>query len=664
MLIVAPSLVLAQWTAFLPTPYENGAFLDAYTSFERDNLHSGQLSTRWTDAFFKETLTLYSIGYSYHPRFVQYRFSVAGAFRQENYDNASFSSAGWREGTGLEYDLNLYVLPEHPYNLQLFARQYEPLFKEQAATQHNLTQTSRGANFRYRDKPYFVHAGYIDDAVESAESSSDVMRVYVDGEYFKRYVSGNELSFTGAFTPSWFTASQGLEGSTLQYSAGNFVNLQRARLSSSFSQDSYEQKSPSSGKLTSDNLSWHEFLTVYLPWNVRTDLTYRYQNNDGTLDDSIGGQHRKLSNTSDDIQLNVIHKLYESLDSTYTFLHNSQDSFGGNSTFQSHGGTLNYTKTIPHGRILAGINLANGDTTSEGQTDVVNDPFPGIPVPGFFTLRQQNVDPRSIEVFLRSPLPPFELIRLVEDVDYIVVPTLNTFEIRVFTLPPEFVVPGTYDFVVSYSLATGTFELQTDSYGGNVSVELFDRLVTPYFAYAVVQSNVLSGVFPGVPLDSTTYTAGLLLQRGPLLARGEYQDVQWNISPYRSWLAELQYSANITPTINMFAATSYLNRYYPHGEFQSQPEAFTEETISASGSIQKELFSRNLFLLGGGSYSRIQGLIDSNSYSVNTSLTWRIGKVELSAGATAYATDSSGASNVSTKRDHELFFLKFRRRLF
>jgi hypothetical protein len=661
---LAPSFAFAQWTAFLPAPFENGAFLDGYTSYERDNLHVGQLSTRRTDTFFKETLTLYSIGYFYHPRFVQYRFSVSGALRQENYDNSSFSSRGWQEGSGLEYDLNLFVLPEHPYNLQLFARQYEPLFKEQAATQHNLVETSRGANFRYRDKPYFVHAGYIDNSVESAESTSDVMRFYVDGEYFKRYASGNELSFTGAFNPSWFTASQGLDGSTLQYTVGNFVNLQRARLTSSMSQDSYEQKSTSSGKLTNDQLSWHEFLTVYLPWSFRTDLTYRHQNNDGKVDDPIGGQHRTLSNTSDDIQANVIHKLYESLDSTYTFLHNSRNSSGGDTTFQSHGGSLNYTKIIPRGRILAGINLARGDTDSKGRTDVVNDPFQGIPVPGSFTLRQQNVDPGSIDVFLRSPLPPFEVIRLVEDVDYVVVPVLNTFEIRVFTLPPEFVVPGTYDFFVSYSLTSGTFELQTDSYGGNASVELFERLVTPYLAYAVVRSDVLSGVFPGVPLDSTTYTAGLVLQRGPLLARGEYQDVQWNISPYRSWRVDLQYVTNINPTTNVFAAASYLNRYYPHGQFQSHPEAFTEETFSASGSIQKQLFSRNLSLSGGGSYSRIQGLIDSNSYSVNTSLIWKIGKVDLTIGASAYATDSSGASSTSTKRDHELVYLRFRRRLF
>jgi hypothetical protein len=245
-----------------------------------------------------------------------------------------------------------------------------------------------------------------------------------------------------------------------------------------------------------------------------------------------------------------------------------------------------------------------------------------------------------------------------------VVPVLNTFEIRVFTLPPEFVVPGTFDFFVAYSLTSGTFELQTDTYGANVHVELFDRLVTPYFDYAVVRSDVLSGVFPGVPLDSTAYTTGLLLQRGPLLARGEYQDVQWNVSPYRAWRADLQYVTNINPTTNVFAAASYLNKYFPHGEFQSHPEAFTEETISASGSIQKELFLRNLFLSGGGSYSRIQGLIDSDSYSVNTSLIWKIGKVDLTIGVTAYATDSSGANSVSTKRDHELFYLKFRRRLF
>ena len=665
VLAFTPSVALGEWTAFLPTPFENGAFLEGYTSFERDKLHNGPASTRWTDTFFKETLTLYSVGYSYHPRFIQYRCSISGAVKQENYDNTALDSAGgWQYKTGLEYDLNLYALPEHPYNLQLFARQYEPLYKEQAATQHNLVETSRGTDFRYRSKPYFFHAGYVDDHVESAESDSDVQRAYVNGEYFKRFVNGNEVSFNAALIPSWFTGSQDLEGDTLQYSAGNYVSLQRARLTSTVSHDSFEQDSPSSGKVSSDQLSWYEFLTVYLPWRLRTDLTYRHQDAAATIEDPRGTQDDTRSDASDNIQLDVIHRLYESLDTTYTFMHDTYDSSGGDSTFVSNGITLNYNKVIPYGTLLAGTNAARGHTDSEGETDFVNEPFQSIFVPGSFVLGQQNIDPGSIVVFLRSPLPPFEAIRLEEDVDYLVTPVLNTFEIRVFNLPAEFVVPGTYNFFVSYSLRAGDFELRTDSYGGTVRFELFDRLVTPYFGYLALRSDVLSGTFPGEPLDSTTYTAGLLLQRGPWLARGEYQHVDWSIAPYQAWLAEVQYVTNINPTTSVYATASYLNKHYPHGTSQFQTQSLTEQTMSGSGSIQKQLFSRNLYLSGGGSYTRVQGLVDSNGYTLNSSLIWKIAKLDITLGVTAYASDSSGGGFTSTKRDHEFVYLKVRRRLF
>jgi hypothetical protein len=659
-----PSVACAQWTQFLPTPFENGAFLDVYGSYERDNLHSGSHSSRWSDTFLKQTVTVYSIGYSYHPRFVQYQFSVSGALREEDYRATAVSSHGWQTGPGLEYDLSLVFLPEHPYNLQLFARRFEPLFKEQAATQHNLVQTSNGANFRYKNKPYFFHAGFLDDTIESPGSTTDITRAYVDGEYFKRYANGNEWSVNGAFNPSWFSSSQNLDGSSLQYVLGNYINLQRLRLTANVSNDSYEQKSPSSGKFTQDNLSSNDFLTIYLPYHLRAEALYRYQNNEGKISDRTATQHQDLSETSNDIQVNVIHKLYQSLDTTYTFLKNWRSSSTGDTSFLSNGITLNYVKTIPRGRFLAGVNAARGDTDSNGQTNIVNEPFQGTAVPGSFTLRQPNVDPQSILIFLKSPIPPFEVIRLEENVHYVVVPSLNTFEIRVFALPAEFVVPGTYDFEASYSLLSGNFELQTDAYGATTSVELLDRLVTPYLGYAAVRSRVLSGAFPGGPLDSTTYTAGVLLQREPLLLRGEYQDVQWQVSPYRSWRIELQYVSALNATTNAFASASYLNKYFPHGEFQTVTHPFTEEVISASGSIQKQLYARNLFVSGGGAYSHLQGLIDSDSYSLNGSLIWKIGKIELTLGATAYKTDSSGSNTVSTRRDHELVYLKFRRRLF
>ena len=91
----------------------------------------------------------------------------------------------------------------------------------------------------------------------------------------------------------------------------------------------------------------------------------------------------------------------------------------------------------------AGTGFARG---AEEQFDVVNESYSAIAVPGSFTLRRQNVEPESISVSLKSPPPPFELIPLQETVQYAVVPALNTFVIQVFSLPPQFVVPGTYDF--------------------------------------------------------------------------------------------------------------------------------------------------------------------------------------------------------------------------
>ena len=82
--------------------------------------------------------------------------------------------SGWSDNTGLEYDFRLVVLPEHSYNLRVFAARYEPLFKEQAATQHSNIANSRGAVFRYRKKPYFAHVGYTDDSIESGNTTSDV----------------------------------------------------------------------------------------------------------------------------------------------------------------------------------------------------------------------------------------------------------------------------------------------------------------------------------------------------------------------------------------------------------------------------------------------------------------------------------------------------------
>jgi len=652
------------WTAFVPRPVENGAYLDTFTSYERDDSRSGGQPIRWHDTFFREKLTLYSNGYSYHPRFLRYQFSISGLLKQEDFEASYFGPLGWRQGSSLEYDARLFLLPEHPYNLRLFASRYEPLFKEQVATLHNAVENSRGASFRYRRKPYFFHASYVNDTIDSAGTSTDVTRVGVDGEYFRRFRSGNELGLTGAFNPAWFSTSEGLTGNSTEYLLGNFVDFRRLRLSSNLARNVFDQEGRGGETFSNEQFSWYEVLSGYLPWNFRSTLSYRYQDNKSTIEEPTVSR-RNLSEIDRDIQFDLVHRLYESLDTSYSLLHDARTSSGGDTTSLSQALALTYTKSIPHGRLMLAGNGGRSETENRGQTSVPNETHSGVSVPGSFALNQRTVQPGSIIVYLRSPLPPFDLILLEENVHYEV---RDIFTIDVITLPPPFIVPGTYDFVVFYSLVGGEFALRTDTYGANASVQLFDDLLTPYVGFAAVRSTVTSGVFAGIPIDSSTYTYGLLCHRGPVRLRGEYQELNWDVSPSRAWRAEAQYVAALTPTTTVYATAGYLNKRYPRGTSGFAGSVggvgpFTEETETVSASVQKQLL-RGMSLAAGGSYSHLEGLINGNAYTANGSWNWTIGKVDMSLGVSAYGSDARGITALGTRREHELVYLRLRRQLY
>ena len=661
---LAVSSARAEWTSFLPRPFENALYLDLFASHERDDNQSGARSYDWNDTFLREKLTLESNGYVYHPRFLQYQLSLSGGLKQENYWSTYVSTEGFRRGSGFEYDVKLAFLPEHPYNLQLFARRYEPLYKEQAAVRHNSVETTHGGFFRYRKKPWFLHASYTNDSLVSSFSSTNVKRVGVDGQYFKRYRGGNELSLTAAWTPSWFSNSLGVDGNSVDYSLGGFLNLRRVRLNTSVTKNTFEQQSRSPGTLRSDLASVYQLVTVYLPLNFTTDLTFRGQKNDSTIPGGSLSPDRQLSETTRDLQFDVTQRLYQSLDWTYMILDHSRSSESGETTGQAQSLTVGYGKTIPRGRVLIGLNGARSTTDSRGQTDIVDERHPGIVVPGSFLLGQPDVAPGSIVVFLKSPLAPNENIRLVEGIHYTSTLIANTIEIHVLTLPPQFVVPGSYEFFVSYSLKSGDFRLGSDSFGYNARVELLDNFLTPYFNYLAVRSDVLSGDFPGIPLNSTTYTAGLAVLRGPVRSLVEYQDLEWDVSPYRAWRTEVQYIGPISPTSNVYGTLAYLNKYFPEGTSTQNTEAYDEETTSVSGSLQKQLRPRGLALSAGGSFSWFKGRTDSKAYSVNGSLMWKVGKIDFTAGATAYKAETHGMNTVSTDRLHQYYYFTLRRQLF
>jgi len=666
-LCLGGSPALADWSDFAPRPAHNGAYVDIFGSYEHDENPVGGSAFGWSDTFLREKLTLFSDGFIYHPRFLQYGLSLSGALKQEQYQASYLDSPARRNGTGYEYNGRVFLLPEHSSNLELFALRYEPLFKEQATTQRNSLQSNWGGLYRYRSKPWFFNTRYNDSTTESGGFSSNVKRFGVDGEYFRRFDSGNQFSLSGAYNPSRFSSSTDLRGNTSEYIFGNLVDLQRARLTSSLSGNRTDQESGSSGKLENDQLSFYEILNLFLPLNFRSDFSYRVQDNESTLPGAGTSPSGTRSDLNKLFTFDVTQRLFQSLDTTLTYQDSNRDSTGGDSDFTSRAIAINYTKMIPRGRVQFGVNRGRGTTENQGRADIVNERHSGILVEivgSSFTLYQQYVDPQSIVVFVRNPLT-LDLIPLVENVHYLVLASGNTFDIFVSALPPPFVLPATCEFTVTYSLTSGNFRLRADDVSYNASVDLLDALLTPYAAYLAIDSKVLDGVFPGIPLDSTTRTLGLRFRRGPLRAVAEHQTLDWEISPYRAWRGEAQYSGSPGPTLRLYGTLSYLNKHFPEGGTGiDAQDPYTDETLTASGNLQKQIPSQGLVLSAGGSLSQLRGRVDGYAYSVNSSLSWKIGKMDVTAGANAYKSDTEGVTGLHTGRFHEYYYINLRRAFF
>jgi hypothetical protein len=663
LLAAAASPASGDWLDFLPRPFEKRAYLETYASFERDRSRGDASGIRWDDTFFRERLRLESNGYSYDPRFLLYHLSVAGSGKQELYDSSAYASKDWDLDGAIEYDARLVFLPEHPYSLEAFAARYEPVYRQQAATSRDSVMSNYGGTLRYERKPWFLHGTFVDTRLDSAGNSAEIKNLNLDAKWFKRFANGYETTVNGSFNPSWYDNSQGLEGSSIEYVAGNLLNLKRLRLSSNVSQNTFDQRQDAFDRYETDQLAWWELLSVYLPWKFRTDFAYRHHDDESTVDDLGPAPARRYANDGDNIQIDVIHRLYDSLDTRYRFVSDTRDSTNGSSDTLSNGLSLDYTKQIPHGRLMAGMNLNRSDLDNAGFADVVNDPYTATAVPGTFALRQINVDPSSVVVVLRSPLPPFDTIPLVQGLHYQLNTALEPFEIQVTSLPPEFLTPGNFDLFVSYSMTSGEYELRTDNAGANLSFAMFDNRVTPYFRYLAQRSEVRSGTYPGPPIDSDSYTAGVRLLFGPFRARGEHQTLDWEVNPWRAWRAEVQYVGAVTRSITAYATASYLNRHYLGGDPPYSTIDFTEEVVTISGNVTKQFWSRHLYITIGGAWTHLTGLSDSDAWSANSSLVWHVGKLDLSIGISAFGSDSTTGLNPSVERDHQLFSVNVRRQL-
>ena len=212
----------------------------------------------------------------------------------------------------------------------------------------------------------------------------------------------------------------------------------------------------------------------------------------------------------------ITHRLYNSLISNYKIDYASLKSGTGDGTTISHTLSFGYTKNIPWGRLRSSFSIGRSIADSKGIQIITNEPHSGVAVPGNFTLNNQDVNLATVTVWLKSPIVQGEQVLLRENTDYVITPFGNTLKINLLMLPPQFAVPGTYDFVVTYSLIETDSRIETKNLSYSISLELFEESFIPYYNHSTSSQTILSGSEDLVPLQITTDAVGFSLRREPL----------------------------------------------------------------------------------------------------------------------------------------------------
>ena len=659
-LCALPAPARAGLQDFIPTPYHNSLTLEAGVSYERDERGaSAEEAQAESDLFARERLTFVTDGFSYHPRFIQYHLMLAADLKQETYESDTLGTVG-ANGAALNYDLQLNVLPEHPYRLNLFTSRTEPLYKQYFSADSGAVVTRSGAMFSYRKKPFILNLRYIDSASEWARGSSDLDIYSANGSYFKEFTGARTLSFTSFYnhSTSSFSASPG--GSAENYGVGNTIGLNKSSLQSTLSNNEY-RPDEETGDPDSGGFTWLERLQLHLPLHLTGLLTYRYQKRDQFVaaDGTSGGEVRSANNRN--FELELIHKLYQSLETTFRLRRDTADTLTGDTASMGNSIDFNYAKSVPTGMLLAGASFSRSETDSSGQMTVADEAHSRIRLNEVFTTQQREADCGSIAVFLIDHAAGNRPIQ----VEFVAVPSPGArCDIQVTGIPSDFDETVPHDYTISYVLETGNYTLRTDAYGYNASLTLLQNNLNPYVSRTVSDAKVVSGVYPGIPSDGAVSTVGLILGSLPWRLLGEYQQSDGSADAYRRWRGELDYNGSVTTTTNLVLAAGFTSTKYPEGSTAGSPQAYTDEETRFSADLQQRLFGRSVVLSAGGSYSSFQGLMNSSTYTLHANLQWRIGKTIVTAGANSYSSRRVDSPETDGVRAHQYYFLNVRREIF
>ena len=656
ILLLVPASAFGEASDFLPTIYSSQGTLEVNMTHENNENTGGGRGTTSSDSYSVERLRLFLNGYVYHPRFIQFLARGAGGFSQERGETGQGTSFSDTR-LALDHEFRTKVLPEHPYNLELYTLKMTPLVRGMSSAYTRITAYDKGAIFNYTGKPLSLNLGYNVNTISTRSSLSEARIMRATGSF----VAGPTNSSAGYSHSDSFTSS-GIHADGDSSFFDNTITLGRAVLYSGVRQNKQKQSALFSPSLVTDQFSWIEQFNADLPWNFSTAASYNVHKDSMAREETVATPASELANETRSSSITLSHKLYESVRTSYALGQSRSHSSQGDTKTETNALNSVYTKKIPDGRITIGVQGNRSDIDQNNGSIVVGQ-FYNAPLYGNFTLAGERI--RSATITIRALTSSGALIDLIRNTHYIVEPSGNTVLITIVSLPPDVTLgrpPGyVYTFSVTYATEAVTAKLQLTTVGYTFNLALFGNLINPYYNNLHSRQAVLAGSIAGGPQDTKTDVVGITIQRTPYMLLSEYRVVDSDIYPSRSLRNSMEYTRKMTENTNLSMKTQFSKTDYIKGI--SENTGYSERVAGFDIRFQAMIPRSNFNFSYGASYNKRQAVLNTDIYSMSTDLTWLAGKLTVNAGASLNHSTTTAIVEKQTQLS-EYYYLTVSRRLF
>lgn len=623
-------------------------------------------SSSYQDINFQEFLHVNGSGFMYSPNLISLLSDISIGMQQENNETNDLS---YRQDNGMfGFRQDLMVLPNHPYNLHLYGGRTDELVRGQAGGTSRALIHEWGARANYQKRPWQTMLNYTHfETVSAWESVTDTIGAnlyYFDTLTFWNINGGYNHYVSSRYDDQTNTVKD-------VFMAHISKKWESFRFLSRWDLDQYNQEDhPAILDLpdyseTRNRWEWFNELAADLPQDITSNLSYRKRHNE----DEYQRENRPGAtiNDTDHYNLNFTHHLYKSLITNLNSGYSTTESPGGKTEQKNANLSTGYSKLIRWGSLGAGLSGGITDTGNVGGTTTLSEKYSlTASSPTSFTLNSTQLDPDTIRVSVIDTFNNDIVVPLVRDTHYTVIFLGESYRILILSLPLSLTEPWTdYIYIVDYTNIASDYTMRSKNWGGTVNMTLFNQLLSPHAGYHQNDQQELDGFFPGILDNSTSYDVGL---------GSTYGNVQGDISKHwrtstteseTSLTGYLTTSLHVTKLTGGSCTLSYENRNIVQLYSTSAANELTLDEDIYAGHVQAFTSWPVWDLDGtlGVNYSLYQGLGESSTRSINSALTWHVGKMDISM-RLAYHDSESEVQTSTTSSNYYTAWFMLRRKLF